>query len=73
MLTGSLAVLLTCLLWWTYFGWVREVLEERLSRVTGRDRSLLGRDAYTFGHFPLVSGIIAVAVGFEASFHPSDY
>ena len=71
--TGSIAVLLTCLLWWTYFGWVREVLEERMISQGGRDRTLLGRDAYTFWHFPLVSGIIAMAVGFEASFHSDDY
>ena len=73
MVTGSAAVLLTCLLWWTYFGWVREVLEEKLNSVGGQDRTLLGRDAYTFWHSPLVSGIIATAVGFEASFHRDDY
>ena len=39
MVTGSAAVLLTCLLWWTYFGWVREVLEEKLNSVGGQDRT----------------------------------
>ena len=73
MVTGSAAVLLTCLLWWTYFGWVREVLEEKMVSVSNQERTLLGRDTYTFWHFPLVSGIIATAVGFEASFHPNDY
>ena len=73
MATGSIAVLVSCLLWWTYFGWVREVLEEQLIRQTGRARARLARDAYTFWHFPLVSGIVALAVGFEASFHPDDY
>jgi low temperature requirement protein LtrA len=73
MVTGFLAVLLTCLLWWTYFGWVREVLEKAISDLEDRARAKLGRDAYSFWHFPLVSGIIALAVGFEASFHPEDY
>jgi len=73
MVTGSLAVVLTCLLWWTYFGWVQGVLEEALLENDGPDRARLARDAYSFGHFPLVSGIIALAVGFEASFHPGDY
>ena len=73
MVTGSIAVLVTCLLWWTYFGWVREVLEERLISQTGRARARLARDAYTLWHFPLVSGIVALAVGFEASFQPDDY
>jgi low temperature requirement protein LtrA len=73
MAIGSMAVLITCLLWWTYFGWVGEVLEERLTSQTGRPRARLARDAYTFWHFPLVSGIIAMAVGFETALHPADY
>lgn len=73
LVTGSIAVVLTCLLWWTYFGWVQEVLEEALVALEGPSRSQLARDAYSFGHFPLASGIIALAVGFEAAFHPDDY
>lgn len=73
MITGAIAVVVTCLLWWTYFGWVREVLEENLVRRSAGERARLGRDAFTLWHFPLVSGIIALAVGFEASFHPDDY
>ncbi len=73
MITGMLAVLVTCLLWWTYFGWVAEVLEHAMADRGGQERPKLARDAFTFMHFPLVSGIIALAVGFEASFHPADY
>ena len=73
MVTGSMAVLMTCLLWWTYFGWVREVLETELVQRSGRARATLGRDAFTFWHFPLVCGIIALAVGFEAALHPTDF
>ena len=71
--TGAVAVLMTCLLWWTYFGWIREVLEDQLANESGRERAKLGRDAYSLWHFPLVSGIIALAVGFEGAFHPGDY
>ena len=71
--TGAIAVLLTCLLWWTYFGWIRELLEEKLAEAAGRDRTRLGRDAYTLLHFPLVSGIVALAIGFEGAFHPQEY
>lgn len=70
---GGLAVLMTCLLWWTYFGWIQGVLEHRLMNVSAEDQGGLARDAYSLGHFPLVCGIIALAVGFEAAFHPSDY
>ncbi len=71
--TGALAVILTCLLWWTYFGWIRELLEEKLAELPDQDRTRLGRDAYTILHFPLVSGIVALAIGFEGAFHPEDY
>jgi low temperature requirement protein LtrA len=70
---GGIALVITCLLWWTYFGWIKDVLEERLADLDPYDRALLARDAYTFWHFPLLSGIIALAVGFEASLHPDDY
>ena len=73
MVAGGLAVFLTCLLWWTYFGWVREVMEERLIQEPQNSRAPLARDAYSFWHFPLVSRIIAMAVGFEAALHPDDY
>jgi low temperature requirement protein LtrA len=71
--TGALAVLLTFLLWWTYFGWIRGVLEEKLIAATGPDRTRLGRDAFSMLHFPLVSGIVALAVGLEAALHPESY
>ncbi|MCH8813122.1 MAG: low temperature requirement protein A [Gemmatimonadetes bacterium] len=73
MAAGAIALFMTCLLWWTYFGWVAEVLEEHLIGQAGQARARLGRDAYTFWHFPLVSGIVALAVGFETALHPADY
>lgn len=69
----GLAVLVTCLLWWTYFGWVQAVMEENLVESAPKDRGPLARDAYSLWHFPLVCGIIALAVGFEGAFHPDDY
>ena len=73
ILVAALAVVITCLVWWTYFGWIQAVLEMKLEHVTGGARSMLGRDVYSFFHFPLVTGIIAMAVGFEAALHPADY
>lgn len=70
---GGSALIITGLLWWTYFGWVKDVLEEKLVELDGDDRALLARDAYTLWHLPLVGGIVALAVGFEASLHPEDY
>jgi len=73
MVTGGLALLLTFLLWWTYFGWIQGVLEEKLEEREGAGRALLARDAFTLGHFPLIAGVIGIAVGLEAALHPGDY
>ena len=73
MTTGGLAVVVTCLLWWTYFAWIREFMEEGLERLEEQQRVLAGRDAFSFGHFPLLCGIISLAVGFENVLsHPED-
>jgi low temperature requirement protein LtrA len=69
----GLAVVVTCLLWWSYFGWIREYLEENLNRKTGAEQAQFGRDIYSFLHYLLVCGIIGIAVGFEKILgHPSD-
>lgn len=65
MIVGSLAVLVTCLLWWSYFSWIKEHLEEHLSRKSGQEQASLARDSFSILHFPLICGIIGVAVGFE--------
>jgi low temperature requirement protein LtrA len=73
MVIGGLAVLVTCLLWWSYFSWIKEHLEEHLSDKSGPKQASIARDAYSFLHFPLIWGIIGVAVGFEKILgHPHD-
>ena len=53
---------LTALLWWTYFSFIPAVSEHRLRVATGPARGVLARDLFTFGHFPIVAGIIGYAV-----------
>lgn len=73
IISSGLAVLLTCLLWWSYFAWTREHIEEALLKEAGAVRARLGRDIYSFMHFPLVCGIIGIAIGFEKILgHPHD-
>ena len=59
-------------LWWLYFDRFTEAVQGALGRlVDHRDRSHLARDAYTFGHFPVVVGVVLYAVGIEeAILHP---
>ena len=74
--TGAAVVASTALaavLWWSYFGFVSGVSEERLRTDDEAERGHLARDLYSFGHFPLVAGIACVAVVAEAAVaHPDD-
>jgi low temperature requirement protein LtrA len=70
---GATAVAATCLLWWTYFGWVKDILEERLISTGEQNQASVARDVYSLWHFPLVGGIIAYAVGVEGILmHPGE-
>jgi low temperature requirement protein LtrA len=67
------ALLIACLLWWTYFGWFKEGLEEQLEDTAPGDVGVRVRDAYSLGHFPMLFGIIGFAVGIEEIVaHPGD-
>ena len=69
----ALALLIACLLWWTYFGWFKEGLEEEVDSSAPRDVGARVRDAYSLGHFPMLFGIIGFAVGIEEIVaHPGD-
>lgn len=68
LIIGGLVVMGIGLLWWSYFAWFHEFLEEQLSNKKGSDQARLARDSYSFIHFPLVCGIIGMAIGFEKIF-----
>jgi len=73
LVAGGITVLIMCLLWWSYFGWVREFFEEQLLKMTPEGLVTPIRDGFSFGHFPLLCGIIGLAVGFEAILsHPAE-
>jgi low temperature requirement protein LtrA len=58
-LTVSLA------LWWLYFDVVAPVAERVLRSKQGQERVRLARDSYTYLHFPMVAGIIYLALGLK--------
>lgn len=58
MVTAALA----CLYWWTYFAFVPRVLEHQLAKASGSRRGQVARDLCSFGHFPIVFGIILYAI-----------
>jgi low temperature requirement protein LtrA len=59
-------ILLSAALWWIYFDVVALVSARRLVRATeGRERNELARDSYSYLHFPMVAGIVLVALGLK--------
>jgi low temperature requirement protein LtrA len=61
-----MGVLLSAALWWIYFDVVALVSARRLVRATvGREQNELARDSYSYLHFPMVAGIVLVAVGLK--------
>ncbi|HSL21818.1 MAG TPA: low temperature requirement protein A [Vicinamibacterales bacterium] len=69
--TGALAVAVTCGLWWSYFPRARPEFEHALRARDGNARSSLARDVFSVMHFPMLCGVIALAVGTEEALaHP---
>ena len=61
-----LGVALASAIWWTYFDVVALVTALRLTRAAaGRERNALARDSYSYLHYPMVAGIVLVALGLE--------
>ncbi|MGH2918688.1 MAG: low temperature requirement protein A [Solirubrobacteraceae bacterium] len=53
-------------LWWLYFDVVALVSEQRLSEAEpGREQNEMARDSWSYLHFPMVAGIVLVALGMK--------
>jgi low temperature requirement protein LtrA len=61
-----LGITLAAAMWWVYFDVVALVSARRLARAEeGRERNELARDSYSYMHFPMVAGIVLVALGLK--------
>ena len=66
-------ILVASLLWWTYFGWLKEALEHRYAAAPPERLGPLARDAFSLAHFPLIGGIVGFAVAIEEiAAHPDE-
>jgi low temperature requirement protein LtrA len=60
-------------LWWLYFDVVALVAERRLSHATpGSEQNGIARDSYSLLHFPMVAGIVLVALGMKKTLEHTD-
>jgi low temperature requirement protein LtrA len=55
-------------LWWLYFDIVALVAERRLTRAkVGREQNEIARDSFSYLHFPMVAGIVLLALGMKVT------
>jgi low temperature requirement protein LtrA len=61
-----LGIAVAAALWWLYFDIVALVAERRLAKATvGREQNEVARDSFSYLHFPMVAGIVLVALGLK--------
>jgi low temperature requirement protein LtrA len=65
-LAAVLGIALAAAMWWAYFDVVALVATRRLiARPIGRERNEVARDSYSYLHFPMVAGIVLVALAMK--------
>ena len=63
---AALGVGVAAALWWLYFDIVALVAERRLVHAKpGREQNEIARDSFSYLHFPMVAGIVLVALGLK--------
>lgn len=63
---ATLGIAVAAAMWWMYFDIVALVSARRLIRAErGKVQNELARDSYSYIHFPMVAGIILVALGLK--------
>jgi low temperature requirement protein LtrA len=61
-----LGVAVAAALWWLYFDIVALVAERRLAHAeVGREQNEIARDSFSYLHFPMVAGIVLLALGLK--------
>ena len=66
VLAASIGMAVAAAQWWLYFDVVFHVAARRLADATvGRVQNEMARDSYSYMHFPMVAGIVLVALGMK--------
>jgi low temperature requirement protein LtrA len=66
-------VVVAAALWWLYFDIVALVAERRLHNAeVGREQNEVARDSFSYLHFPMVAGIVLVALGMKKTLEHVD-
>lgn len=63
---ATIGTAIAAALWWLYFDVVALVAERRLAQARpGREQNAMARDSYSFLHFPMIVGVVLVALGMK--------
>jgi low temperature requirement protein LtrA len=61
-----LGIAVAAALWWLYFDVVALVAQRRLEKAApGREQNEIARDSFSYLHFPMVAGIVLLALGLK--------
>jgi low temperature requirement protein LtrA len=64
---AALGVGASLCLWWLYFDIVGPATERRMEEADADERVRIGLEAYCYGHFPIVAGVVVAAAGIEGA------
>ncbi|MFC9994766.1 low temperature requirement protein A [Nocardia sp. NPDC127526] len=66
IIVGSmLGLAVSGLLWWAYFDVAALTVEHAMHHATGARRIQIARNCYTYWHFPMIVGVIALSLGLK--------
>jgi low temperature requirement protein LtrA len=73
VVAAAFGIALAAALWWLYFDIVALVAARRLSTAeVGREQNEIARDSFSYLHFPMVAGIVLVALGLKKTLEHVD-
>jgi low temperature requirement protein LtrA len=73
VVASALGMAVAGALWWLYFDIVALVAERRLTRAkVGREQNEIARDSFSYLHFPMVAGIVLLALGMKLTLQHVD-
>lgn len=64
-LGSMLGLAISGLLWWAYFDVAALTVEHALAHAKGERRIQIARNSYTYWHFPMIVGVIALSLGMK--------
>ena len=73
IVAAVLGMALAAAMWWLYFDVVALVAERRLSGLpVGKEQNEMARDSYSLLHFPMVAGVVLIALGMKKTIAHTD-